>query len=806
MHVRLQSLRALLIVAAALTGSAPAHAQAVVPQVAEKAAPRVAARATLFPLAAVRLLPGPFQAAQETDRAYLRRLDPDRLLSWMRKNAGLAPKAPPYGGWDRDGSGTIGHYLSACAQMTQATGDPVLQKRVDYVVSELAACQKAGGDGGLYAFGWDRTVYFPRMAQGDLIKTDVTAWYGTHKTMAGLRDAYALCGNGQARAVLLNLCDWAVRVTAKLTPAQWQTMLSGEHGGPQEVLADAYAFTGDRRYLDCAEKFRHAAVFDPLAKNDPSVLAGLHANTQIPKFVGYERIYELTGDKAYGDAARSFWDAVTTEYSWANGGNSQWERFFAPTDYEKQMQEVCGPETCNTYNLLKLTQQLYALAPSAHYLDYYERALYNHILPSEAPGGGFVYYTPMRPGHYRVFSRDYDAFWCCVGTGMENHAKYGQMIYAAAPHRLYVNLFLPSTLTDHAQGLTLRQETRFPEEPKTRLTLTLAQPRQMTLSLRVPAWAAPGAVRVRVNGTPVAAAARPGSYLDIPRLWKTSDRVEMALPMLLTTEPLPGSKDYAAFFYGPVLLAGKLGTQGLIPADFHGGGPISDPIGVSGQVARKKLPAREEPAILATPAEAVQKLIPVPGHPLTFRTLGLVRPGDVTLVPFYTLFFERYALYWSFTTPAAYAAKQTRFDQEARDAQVLETRTVDHVLVGEAASEAAHALTFDRSRSGGAQPPFTHWRDADGFFAYTVKVLPDHPLSLRCAYWGSDAGRTFDILVDGQTVATQTLTGTRPGDYLYAAYPLPAALTRGKSTVTVRFQPRATGPAGGLFDLRVLHL
>ena len=701
--------------------------------------------------------------------------------------------------------GTVGHYLSACAQMAQATGDPALRKRVEYIVSEMDSCQKAGGNGGLWASAWDRDWYAD-LGRGNVRPESTTPWYTTHKTLAGLRDAYWVAGSASARDVLVRMADWCAAVTSGLSEGQFQHMLGdpgtmGEFGGPHEVLADVYAITGNRKYLNLAERFKHRIIFDPLAHGDASVLTGQHANTEIPKFVGYERVYELTGDKAYGDAARNFWQDVTTERSWVNGGDSQWEHFFAPTEYEKQMQEVCGPETCNTYNMLKLTQQLYTRTPSARYMDYYERALYNHILPSEAPGGGFVYYTPMRPGHYRVFSRDYDAFWCCVGTGMENHGKYGGMIYAKAPSRLYVNLFIPSVLTDKAQGLTLTQQTRFPEEPKTRLALTLTRPRKMTLSLRCPAWVAPGALTVRVNGHPLHTTAQPGSYVDVARLWKTGDRVDMTLPMRLTTEPLPDSTQYAAFFYGPVLLAGRLGTEGLTPADFHGGGPFDSP----GQTAQKKIPESHVPVFLGTAAAALPKIVPVPGHPLTFQTRGLAQPHDVTLVPFYRLFFERYALYWNVLTAEAYAHRQAQAAQEQRDADTLEARTIDRVLIGEIASESTHALTAGRSATGGAGAPFTHWRDAQGSFGYTLKVPTDRPAALRCVYWGSDAGRTFDIRVNGTKIATQTLTGVRPGEYLPVTYPIPDALTRGKSQVTVRFEAKDGGTAGGLFDLRVVQ-
>ncbi len=795
----------LLTLAAALALGMPARAQLAGPRVRAEVKPAVPARAALFPLEDVRLLPGPFKDAQETDRAYMLRVDPDRLLSGMRLAAGLKPKAPTYGGWDSGGSGTVGHYLSAISQMAQATGDPALKKRVDYIVSEMAACQKAGGNGGLWASPWDRD-WFGKLGRGEVQTMPTTPWYTTHKTLAGLRDAYLVDGSAPARDVLVRMADWCVAVTSTLSDDQFQHMLGdagtmGEFGGPHEVLADVYAITGDRKYLALAERFKHRVIFDPLARGDASILTGQHANTEIPKFVGYERIYQLTGDKAYGDAARFFWEDVTANRSWANGGDSQWEHFFAPAETESKMLEVCGPEICNTYNMLKLTQALYTQAPSARYMDYYERALYNHILPSEAPGGGFAYYTPMRPGHYRVFSRDFDAFWCCVGTGMENGGKYGGMIYASAPHRLYVNLFLPSVLTDRAHGLTLTQQTRFPEEPKTRLALTLARPQPMTLSLRYPAWVAPGALRVSVNGHAVPTSARPGSFVDVSRVWHSGDRVEMALPMRLTTEPLPDSTRYAAFFYGPVLLAGRLGTEGLAPADFHGGGPFDSP----GQTAQKKIPESHVPVFVGTPADALRRIAPVPGQPLTFGTGGLTRPRPVTLVPFYRLFFERYALYWPVLTPDEDAARQAQAAQEAREAETLTARTLDRVRVGEADSEAAHALDSDRSNTGGAGEPFTHWRDAQGWFSYTLKVPPNRPVALRCVYWGGDAGRAFDILVDGTRLATETLTGARPGEYLPVTHPLPDALTRGKTRITVRFEPRNAAPAGGLFDLRVVR-
>ena len=764
----------------------------------EKVAPVVPIQAKLFPLEDVRVLGGPFQAAQETDRAYLLKLDPDRLLADLRKNAGLAPKAAHYGGWDVGGSGTVGHYLSACALMAQSTGDPELKRRVSYIVAEMAACQ-AAGDGGLYAYSWDKDNYFPSLAAGKVIPVNTSAWYVTHKIMAGLRDAYLVCGDEQASDVLVKLTDWADRVTSKLTDAQWQEMLGppdkmGEFGGPHEVIADVYAITGDRKYLTLAEKFRHDLVFDPMVHGEGGVLDGRHANAEIPKFVGYERIYELTGDPVWGKAAGGFWRNVVSERTWANGGDGQWEHFFNPDQGGEKSEEICGPETCATYNMLKLTRQLYTLRPSVRDIDFYERGLYNSILPSQAPGGGFVYYTSLRPGNYRVYSRPYDAFWCCVGTGMENHGKYGELIYAHTNDRLFVNLFIPSSLAWKAQGMTLRQETKFPEESHTRLALTLAQPRRMTVSVRYPGWAAPGALKIQVNGQPINVAAKPGSYIDITRLWKSGDRIEVLLPMHLTTETLAHSPSHAAFFYGPVLLAGALGTEGLTRDDFYGGG---DNTNINNQLAKKTLPVSRFPALSGTPTEALARIHPVPGHPLEFKTSALGAPNGVTLLPFYDIYFQRYAVYWPLTTAVSYEKEQ----QEVKEAAA---RVVDRVLVGETASETEHHLAAERSSTGAASLPYTHWRDAAGWFSYDLKVLPDRPMSLKCSYWGSDAGRVFDVIVDGRVIATQQLTGSKPNAYLDVVYPIPLDITQSRDHVMVRFAPKV-GSAGGLFDLQMLR-
>ena len=790
---------------------------------------KVPLRASAFALEDMRLLPGVFEDAQEVDRKYLLSLDVDRLTVGMLRTSKLPVKGKAYGGWESGGSGIIGHYLSACAQMERATGDAELKRRVDYIVSEMARAQAANGDGGLYGFENDKNNWFPALKRGEVQEMTVAGWYVTHKYMAGLRDAWLVSGNTQARDVLIKMCDWAIDVTKNLTPAAWDTMFRmgiSEFGAPHEILADVYAETGDSKYLQLAEKFMQSNIFLPMEKGDTKPTTGAHANAAIAKYLGYERIYELSGDKIWYDASHNFYQDVVNNRSWANGGNSQWEHFFAPGGEPQKVDEICGPETCNTYNMLKMAGQFYALDGRANELDYYERALYNSILPSLSPDGNFVYYTPQRPGHYRVFSLPEDAFWCCVGTGMENHAKYGEMIYTHSDNRLMVNLFVASELNWKEKNLKLRQNTQFPNANNSELTLTLAAPQQMTLSVRYPSWVATGALQISVNGRAQKVTGRPGEYVDVKRVWKNGDLVNITLPMQVRVEMLPGadaSEKHAAYFYGPILLAGQLGTKGLQKANFFGGSNVLQPTpgSAAGQLAHEKLPISDFPVLLDTPnvsqtPEQLAKLLsPIKNQPLRFQLAGTNSDAPVILAPLYDVVYERYTIYWPLMTRAQFAEfrqnERAQFAYEARqlgeEKRVdLDDVTLDRVFIGDIASEQAHKFASEQSSSGGSgELNDGHWRDAKAYFSYQMKVAPNVPVALRVRYYGGDAGREFDILVDGKVIATQQLAGKRSGSPLFGVYPLSAELTRGKDHVTVRFQAKAGNTAGGVFDVRTIQ-
>ena len=598
--------------------------------------------ASSFPLQDVRLLDGPFLDAQNRDLTYLASLQPDRMLHNFRVNAGLEPKAAVYGGWEseepwvdiRCHGHTLGHYLSAAAYMYAATGDARMKQRVDYIVGELQACQVASRSGLVCAFPDGAQQLQNAVAGRPFVGVP---WYTMHKVFAGLRDAHLQAGSAAAVDVLSKLAAWTAEATAPMTDERFQQMLATEHGGMNEVLADVAVMTGDSSYVALARRFSHEALLAPLSESR-DVLDGLHANTQIPKVVGFQRIFELTGENRYGNAARFFWETVVGRRSFVTGGHGDNEHFFPPAEFASHLKSAKTMETCCTHNMLRLTRQLFQKAPSAAYADYCERALYNGILASQDPETGMMtYFQATRPGYVRLFHTPEKSFWCCTGTGMENHAKYADSIYFHDDDALWANLFIASTVAWKAKGLTLRQTTTFPESPVTRLAVTVDRPIRATLNVRRPGWC--NGMAVQVNGRRWTGPTGASGYVGIEREWRSGDVVDVRLPMTLRTEALPGSTDVVAFAYGPIVLAARLGREGLVEGN---------QIIVNERESGTMLNAAVQIPFLAGDRETVLKGISQDAHsPLTFRAASVGQSGGVELVPYYRLAHERYNLYWN---------------------------------------------------------------------------------------------------------------------------------------------------------------
>jgi len=753
---------------------------------------KVPPKAEPFSLKQVRLLAGPFKHAMELDHKYLLALDPDRLLHNFRVNAKLPSSAQPLGGWEEPKcelrGHSVGHYLTACAMMYASTGDVKLKERADLMVAELAKCQAKFPSGYLSAFPEE---FIDRVEAGRRVWAP---WYTLHKIYAGLLDVHVLCDNAQALEGLKKACAWIKSRTDKLTDEQVQFMLRNEHGGLNDVLAEVYAVTGDPPYLKLSQRFNHWAVLGPLAKRQDQ-LTGLHANTQFPKILGAARQYDFTGEERLHTIATFFWDVVTKERSYVIGGNSDGEMFSRKEDLSTHI----GPnttETCNTYNMLKITRRLFCWDPKAEYADYYERALYNHILASQNPETGMVvYYLPLRAGSSKVFSSPNGSFWCCVGTGMENHAKYGDSIYFHVGGKtLWVNLFIASELDWAQRGIKLRQETKYPQEGSSRLTFTCEKPVELSLKIRHPYWAVWG-IEIAVNGQKQDVASKPGSYATISRQWKTGDTVDIKMPMSLRTEGFRDNLRKLAVMYGPVVLC----------SDVTPGQPLRAIVGEPGKILSSVKAVEGKPLTFQASAKVFRTLAAV--GQVGSGTVGQVGnlPHDVILGPLYQEYQRPYIVYWDVLDEAQWKAKASEYQADLARQKALEGRTVDRVVIGNQRSERQHAMKGEKTGAG----PFggRQWRHATdgGWFSYDLKVLRDKPVELLVNYWGSDAGeREFDVLVDGTKIATQKLENNRPERFYDEVYPIPPDLTKGKDKVTVRFQAHPGRTAGGIFDCRIL--
>lgn len=754
-----------------------------------------------LPLSAVRLTGGPLKHAQELDAEYLLKLEPDRMLYYLRKRAGLEPKAKEgYGGWDGDGrqlTGHIaGHYLSAVSYMYAATGDARFKKRADYIVSELKEIQDKQGDGYIGALmaevrkNGQKTLVDGKLRFEDLGKGVIESggfdlngmwspWYVEHKIYAGLRDAYRLTGNRTALDVEVKFAEWADRILSKLNEAQIQKMLATEFGGMNEIMADLYADTGDARWKKAFQHFEHRAIFEPLA-NHKDILAGKHANTQVPKLIGDLMYYVYTGAPADGSAAKFFWDEVVDHHSFATGGHGK-DEYFGEPDRLSDRVDGRTDESCNVYNMLKMTRTLFALEPDIKYAEFQERALFNHVLGSmDDQDGRMCYMVPVGRGVTHEYQDMFESFTCCVGTGMENHALHGDGIYYEAGDKLWVNLYIPSTAEWTAKDAKLAVQTDFPEGETVKVKLALKSPSKLTLALRRPSWAGDGFL-AKVNGEEVTEVAKPGSYLELQRDWTDGDTIELTLPKTLRAEAVPDNPRRVALMWGPLVLAGDLG-----PED-------------------QRRATRDSVPVFVTDAKNIADwLKPVAGKPSAFHTNGVGREHDVDFVPFYRLHRRTYAVYWDMFTPSEWEKRAQEIAAERERQRKLELATVANVQPGQMQAER------DFNQQGEeTQPDRVMGRAARRgrkWFSFDVPVDPAHPAALVVTYYSDEwQKRTFDVLVDGQRVGEQTVEKGGSPRFFDVEYPLPADLLRDKKKATVCFQATQGNEIAAVFGLRMIR-
>ncbi len=746
-----------------------------------------------LPLSAVRLTGGPLKQAQDVNASYLLSLDLDRMLAFYRTRAQLAPKAPGYTGWDSDGrqlTGHIaGHHLSAVSLMWSATGDTRFKQRADYIVSELKVVQDTHGDGFAGALQGVREA-FTEVAKGNIKSANFdlnglwSPWYTLHKTFAGLRDAYRHTGNRTALEIEVRFAQWAARYLEPMTDEQIQRMLATEFGGMNEMMADLYADTGDTRWLALSYRFEHKAVLDPLKRGDDP-LNGLHGNTQVPKLIGSAARYSHQGDKSDLAAATTFWDRVVNHHTFATGGHGK-DEYFREPDRLGVIAEGRTAETCNVYNMLKLTRKLFALQPDVRYAEFHEQALFNHILGSMDPSDGATcYMVPVGRGVRREYADMQRSFTCCVGTGMESHALHGLGLYYEAGERLWVNVYSPSVAQWESAGVKLTMDSSFPEGDSAKLTLDLRAAKDLTLALRRPSWAGDG-FSIRVNGESASVTSRPGSYVEVTRTWRAGDTIAFVLPKTLRLDRLRDEPTRAAVLWGPLVLAGDLGPQPRRSEDGDGDGPPT---------------ATTESPVLVTDRPVAEWVKPVPGQAGTFRTSGV--GADVTLSPFYRTHRRIYTGYFDVLTPAENAVRLAAVEAERARVRLLEAATITYFAPTDAAVEKAHNQQGEETsivRIGGRPG-----RRAAKWFSYELPIA-ETPAALVVTYNRDNRrARDFEVLVDDQRLAVEKFPFDSESRFFDREYALPEPLVKGKERITIRFQVTGTNEVAPVYGLRLIR-
>jgi len=764
-----------------------------------------------FPLGDITLLDGPLKHARDLNVQVLLKYDCDRMLAPYRKEAGLQPRKPSYPNWDGLDGHVGGHYLSALA-INAATGNEECRKRMEYMISELQLVLDANNQ---RPEAWCHNYIggVPNSAKmwTAFCKGDFGPYFGTwapfyniHKMYAGLRDAWLYCGNEQAKNLFLKFCDWAVDITRDLNDEQMEKMLGNEHGGMNEVLADAYAITGEQKYLDCARRFSHRMLLVPL-ENGKDCLDNMHANTQIPKVIGYQRIAELAHDVQYHNASEYFWEIVTRQRSLALGGNSRREHFPTKETCIDYINDIDGPESCNTYNMLKLTEDLNRVKPNGMYGDFYETAMFNHILSAQHPQhGGYVYFTPARPRHYRNYSAPNEAMWCCVGTGMEDHGKYGQFVLThdkgvkAEDDALYVNLFVASELNWKDRKMVIRQQTAFPYAESSVVEVAKGKG-TFILKVRKPSWCE----NFTVKGVGFDADSyEENGFVCMKRKWKKGDQVKISMPMHAYIKPMINVPQYVAIMYGPILLGMKTGTEDMRSL-------IADDSRFGQYAGGKKLALDEAPILLPKHLDDIAKdLKPIPGKPLHFKLATHMENAiEGELQPFFEIHDSRYMMYWLALGENDYKAYMQKLADEEKARQALEARTVDKVNPGEQQPETDHRMETDDSNKGNTEGIF--FRDAkDGhYFSYLMQTKGETNLSLQLKFWGQDEWRTseFDIYVNDKLLCSVNNSHRwRTTQFKTVDYAIPSEFVKGKKEIRVKFVAHKGKQVGQIYGVRLV--
>lgn len=722
-----------------------------------------------FPMQNVTLLDSYEQNAFLLEVKYLKSLDADKLLKGFCEIAGVELDAEKYGGWETSAiqGHTLGHYLTAVAQAYASSNDEKLKAITDYMVSVLAKSQAENG----YLAAIPESHY-EQIENGNTSGTWVP-WYSLHKILAGLVDVYKLTNNADALTVASKLGDWVYSRTSKWSSEMQTTVLNVEYGGMNDALYELYKYTNNKNHLSAAHSFDEMTLFEPLY-NGEDILNGKHANTTIPKIIGALNRYRVTGEEYYLQVAANFWEIVIKNHTYITGGNSEWEHFGEPKILDAERTN-CNCETCNTYNMLKLSRELFKITGDTKYADYYENTFINAILSSQNPETGMTtYFQPMATGYFKVYSSATDHFWCCTGSGMENFSKLGDSIYFHNSTCLYVNRFTFSTINWEEKGLKITQNADLPN-----VKFIINGSATAEIVLRVPDWT--NNPTIKINGEEIKVKAQKG-IIVLDRDWQDGDTIEYYLPMQVVAYTLPDNENAVAFKYGPYVLSANMGTNEMntTTTGVNVTIPLWDSTSSDTLIIQK--------GTIKNWLKNISENLAKEGNTLNFTLKGT----NQTLIfsPHYKQYKNRYGIYFNL------ADSNTEIPKNEADKYI----TIDSLPVENDQYEFSHNLKSENSTSGNFKGLLFRDASPNGWFSYDLAVDNTTTNYVAVKYYSGDVGRTFSIYVDNTLLADVTLKDPNPNGFYDMYYEIPKDLLTDKEKITVTFKATNTSYAGGIFD------
>lgn len=723
---------------------------------------------------------------KETD--YLLSVDCDRLLCFFRKTRGLEPKAENYAGWENTEirGHTMGHYLTALAQIYAASENSAAFTRLQYLMKELAECQYPNGY--LSAFPEE---FFDRVENR---KPVWVPWYTMHKILAGLLSVYELCSLSLALQTAVKLGEWIYSRTTRWTPEIQANVLSVEYGGMNDCLYELYRLTKNEHFATAAHKFDEMELFTQL-HNGQDVLNNRHANTTIPKFLGALNRYVAYGEKEpfYLETCEQFWEIVVLHHSYVTGGNSEAEHFGEPDILDKE-RTAQNCETCNTYNMLKLSRLLFQITGEKKYADFYERTLLNAILPSQNPETGMtMYFQPMATGYFKVYSKPFTDFWCCTGTGMENFSKLNDSLYFHDNDRLFVNLYLASSVHWQKKGITLEQSADIPNKSDAAFTVHTQQSADFFLCLRIPDWA--DGAELSVNHHFFAATEQNG-YFIIHRIWENGDTAEIHFQIVPKCNSLPDNKNAVAFTYGPLVLSATLGKEQIEESN----------TGILVRVASRHIPIEDYLVCKGQTTEQwkhniCQNFTCIPGK-LEFVLHNTEQDNKLVFSPYYRQYQQRYGIYWILLEENS--PELTKHQAERRHTQALADAEIDSIQIGNDQYELSHKIHGFETESGDREG--YHYRVAklDGWFSYEMQIASGRPALLQFQYIPGNCKNGFRVFVNDILLAQVDVKTALPHQATSCIFPLPEKLLQ-QNAVTVKFCAPERGESAWIVNvLRII--